>query len=277
MATSQDIQAATNLTKTTSAQIQALLLPDVFFDVVSHLDLYSLVRCQGVCRTWKMVIERSHQARRVLFLEVDPGPFEAFKAAEEHDVAVQDEVAFTPPQKRIPMRPEFRALFNPWIFRHDSEPILQYEVGSQERQGYFGHWCSRGPRPLWRFTDRVSSGQLLFCFTTDELVSLVDQVEASWNKMFLTQPPVKRVLITVQAGYMREEKFNVEKEEGVRIGHVVSCVRTMKAVEVTRKRNDIKDFTTLDVRFDEHFTGVRFMPLQRLVDDEFGNVHAVTS
>lgn len=94
--------------------------------------------------------------------------------------------------------------------------------------------------------------------------------------MFLTQPPVKRVLITVQGGYMPQEQVDLEKEEGVRIGDVLSFVRAAKAVAVMSKRKGKKDFTTIELRFDEHFTGVRFMPMQQLVEDGYGNVNVRT-
>ena len=245
-----------------SASTQALLLPDVLFELILHLDFHALLCCQCVCRTWKSVIDRSHEARQTLFLDTDDRRFEDFKAAEEYDIAIASDPAFQHPQQRIPLRPEFRALFNPWVFTHGCEPIATWG-------------CSPAMRkiaPAWRFTDRVSSGRLDFCLMPFELINVVDQMEASWNKMFLTQPPVKRVLVNVQGGYMSAEDFDIEKEEGVRIGDIMGKVRGTNAVKVMRGRKGDKDFTTLELKFDEHFAGKKFWPLQRLEMDRLGNV-----
>lgn len=218
------------------------------------------------------MISRSRRARQTLFLESSGKPFAAFKEAEEHDINAASAVAFKPPQQRILLRPEFRALFNPWIFRHGSEPILYNPC----EEFSILYWDKRQP-PLWRFTDRISSGRLDFCFTPSELVKFVDQADASFNKMFLTQPPAKRVLITVQGGYMQKEEFDVEQDDGVRIGEIVSRARGTTAFKVMRERNGDRDFTTIDLKFDEHFAGVKFMPLRQCVQDQFGNVYTKTS
>lgn len=246
----------------------ALLLPDILFSLVPHLDFHSLLRCQRVCKTWASVISRSRGAKQTLFLEPSSEPFNAFKAAEEHDIATKAASAFKPPQKRIPRRPEFRALFSPWIWTHGCDPIRQHSERVEDS------WGRRQP-PVWRFTDRVSSGRLDFCFRPDELVRFVGADGASCNRMFLTQPPVKRAVITVQGGYMLSETFDVEKDEGVKTGDVVERIRESKAVRVMRGRKGHTDFTTVDLNFDEHFTGVRFLKLEQLVTDQFGNVDVV--
>lgn len=105
---------------------------------------------------------------------------------------------------------------------------------------------------------------------------LVSSVGSTCTSMFLTQPPVKRVLITVQGGYLPEEKVDLEKNEGVRIGDILSFVRATMAVAVMRKRKGSKDFTTLELKFDEHFTGTWFIPMQQLVKDAYGNVNVRT-
>jgi hypothetical protein len=92
----------------------------------------------------------------------------------------------------------------------------------------------------------------------------------------LTQPPVKRVLIAVQGGYMPQEKVDLEKDEGVRIGDVLSFVRATKAVTVMSKRKGKKDFTTIELKFDEHYTGVKSIPMWQLVRDAYGNVNVRT-
>ncbi|MCG4255606.1 F-box protein, partial [Acetobacter senegalensis] len=61
----------------------ALLLPDILFELLPHLDFCSLLTCQRVCRTWASAISRSRDAQQRLFLVPDDRPFEAFKAAEE--------------------------------------------------------------------------------------------------------------------------------------------------------------------------------------------------
>ncbi|KAF2627129.1 hypothetical protein BU25DRAFT_458935 [Macroventuria anomochaeta] len=253
-----------------AAETHALLLPDVIFEFVLYLDFHTLLRCQRVCHTWKSVIDRSREARQTLFLEASNSTFAAFKAAEEHGITARLPPAFQPAQQRIPLRPEFRALFNPWIYMHGCEPICSSFDGLEDP------WRRRQP-PIWRFTDRVSSGRLDFCFTPAELVSVVDQTGASWDRMFLTQPPVRRVLITVQGGYMPAEYFDLEKDRGVKIGDVVSWLRDTKAVKVMRERKGDTNFTTVDLKFDEHFTGVRFMPLPQLVTGQFGDADAVPS
>lgn len=256
-----------------AAATHALLLPDILFSVVSHLDFHSLLRGQRVCQTWKFVISRSRKARQILFLETDDSPFEAFKAAEEHDIAARKFPGWQRPQNRIRSRPEFRAMFNPWVFTHGCEAINsveENEFGAYNLTAY-----RRGP-PTWRFTDRVSSGRLDFCLTPAQLTRFVNDPAASCNEMFLTQPPVKRVLIAFQGGYMQKETADLEEEGGVRIGHVLSCIRRSKAVAVMCKRKGNEDFTTVELKFDEHFTGVRFMQLQQLVEDGYGNVNART-
>lgn len=106
---------------------------------------------------------------------------------------------------------------------------------------------------------------------------MVDDAEASWNTMFLTQPPVKRLKVSVQGGYMPDEEFDVEKEGGVRIGDAVAAIRGSKAVERMRGRMGEREFTTVDMRFDEHFTGVRFVQLQQCARDKFDNVYVLKS
>jgi len=75
---------------------------------------------------------------------------------------------------------------------------------------------------------------------------------------------------------MPEEKVDLEKDEGVRIGDVLSFIRTTKAVTVMGKRKGQKDFTTIEMKFDEHYTGVKLMPMQQLVEDGYGNVNVRT-
>ena len=249
-------------------ELHALLVPDVVFEIVLHLDFHTILRCQRVCRIWKYVISRSREARQILFLEPSGKPFATFKKTEENDISAASAMAFKPPQQRILLRRELRALFNPWTFMHGSDPISQ-NLGDAFSRLYW----DRKPSPLWRFTDRISSGRLDFCFIPSELVKFVDQADASLNKMFLTQPPVKRVLITVQGGYMPNEEFDVEKDVGVKIGDILSRIRDTRAVKVMRGKNGDTDFTTIDLRFDEHFTGVKFMPLQQCARDQFGNVY----
>ncbi|KAJ4395287.1 hypothetical protein N0V91_010931 [Didymella pomorum] len=249
-----------------AAATHALLLPDILFSIVPHLDFHSLFRGKRVCKTWQSVISRSHEARQILFLETDSTPFKAFKAAEEYDIAARSPAAWQRPSNRIRSRPEFRAMFNPWIFTHGCEPINSLEE-SEIYGGYFLQLAGRIP-PTWRFTDRVSSGRLDFCLIPAELRRFASNVESACTSMFLTQPPVKRVLITVQGGYMSEEKVDLEKDEGVRIGDILAFVRATKAVSVMSKRNGKADFTTIELKFDEHYTGVKFMPMQQLVEDQ---------
>ncbi|KAJ8118541.1 hypothetical protein OPT61_g492 [Boeremia exigua] len=257
----------------TSTSTHTLLLPEIIFELVIYLDFHSLLRCQRVCRTWASVIARSREAQQKLFLVSDTGPFDAFKAVEERDIALQHPAAWQKPYQRIPQRAEFRALFNPWIFTQDSEPIPSGFV-SETVPYYMGYW--KRPTPAWRFTDRVSSGRLDFCFTPSELVSWTGATEDSCRKMFLTQPPVKRVLLSVQGGYLPDEHCDIEKDEGVRIGDILSKVKLIRGFKVMSARSGNMDFTNVDLKFDEHFTGTRFMPLQQLVKDQYGNIEART-
>ena len=164
-------------------------------------------------------------------------------------------------------------MFNPWIFTHGCEAISSVE---ENEFNAFNLTRNRPFPPTWRFTDRNSSGRLDFCLTPAELMRLVSSVASTCASMFLTQPPVKRVLITVQGGYLPEEKVDLEKNEGVRIGDILSFVRATIAVAVMSKRKGNKDFTTLEVKFDEHFRGIRFMPMQQLVKDGYGNINVRT-
>lgn len=266
-------QAMTEATSTLAETDVHVLLPaEVIFEVLAHLDFHSLLTCQRVCRTWASVISRSREAQQRLFLTSDDEPFKAFKAAEEHDIATRAPAAWQRPAERVRQRPEFRALFNPWIFMQDCDPIASTDPVSD----WMSYYSPRRPSICWRFTDRVSSGRLDFCYIPANFVSMVDATQASWNQMFLTQPPVKRVLLSVQGGYLPEEKFDIEKEAGVKIGDVMEKVRSTKAVKIMRGRKGDRDFTTVDMKFDEHFTGARFMPLQQLVEDEFQNVNTIT-
>ncbi|KAJ4344148.1 hypothetical protein N0V95_006310 [Ascochyta clinopodiicola] len=267
---------ATNAAPT---ETHALLLPDILFDIIIHLDFYTLLQCQRVCRTWRSVIQKSHQARQTLFLEVDREPFNAFIDAEEHDIACCEDTAFTSPQIRAPKRPEFRSLFNPWIYMHNFDPInpgRQIPGKHSAAAPPLTSWAPKRRPVLWRFTDRVSSGRLEFCLTQPQIMTLVNDVEASWNHMFLTQPPVKRVLMTVQGGCMLGSTFDVEKGEGVRIGELVACLRKAKPVRAATRSMGDENLTTIDLRFDEHFTGVKFTVLRQLVMDRFGNVSVKT-
>ena len=90
--------------------------------------------------------------------------------------------------------------------------------------------------------------------------------------MFLTQPPAKRVLVAVEGGYMTEERVELRKDEGVRIGDVLSFIRTTKAVDVMSKRTGEIDFTTIDIEFIEWPTSGSFMQMQQLEADGFGGV-----
>jgi hypothetical protein len=251
----------------------ALLLPDILFSIVPHLDFHSLLRGKRVCQTWKSVISRSHEARQTLFLDSDSSPFEALKAAEEHGITTRKPPGWERPSNRIRSRPEFCAMFNPWIFTHGCEAISSVnETGfaAYDLTGY------RLAPPTWRFTDRVSSGRLDFCLTPAEVMRFAGDIASSYESMFLTQPPVKRVLIAVQGGYMPQEKVDLEKDEGVRIGDVLSFVRATKAVTVMSKRKGKKDFTTIELKFDEHYTGVKSIPMWQLVRDAYGNVNVRT-
>lgn len=251
----------------TSAKPNVLLLPEVVFELILHLDFHSLLCCQRVCQTWDSVISRSREAQQKLFLVPDDGPFNAFKAVEERDITTRASAAWEKPSQRIPQRSEFRNLFNPWIFMQGCDPLsLSTNDGaSQVRYPY------RRPATIWRFTDRVSSGHLDLVFSSADLIALVAATQASWNRMFFTQPPVKRVLLSVRRGYSSHETFDFETDEGIRIGDVM---RSPKMVRFAREQRDKNELTTMTLKFDEHFTGVRFMPLQQLVKDQYGNADA---
>lgn len=148
----------------TKADNHALLLPDLVFSIVEHLDFHSLLRCQRVCKTWRSVILGSREARQTLFLESDTAPFDAFKAAEEHDIAARNPLAWKLPAYRIRLRPEFRAMFNPWIFTHGCTPIYPFP-----ENGMVFYWYHKPA--LWSFTDRVSGGRLEYSFRPAELAS----------------------------------------------------------------------------------------------------------
>lgn len=249
----------------TEADNHALLLPDLVFSIVEHLDFHSLLRCQSVCKTWRSVILGSREARQTLFLETDSTPFDAFKAAEEHDIAARNPPAWKLPAHRILLRPEFHAMFNPWIFTHGCEPIYPFP-----EDGMVSYW-DREPAP-WSFTDRVSCGRLEYSFIPAELARFASSPDSNLNSMFLTQPPAKRVLVAVEGGYMTEERVELRKDEGVRIGDVLSFIRTTKAVDVMSKRTGEIDFTTIDIEFIEWPTSGSFMQMQQLEADGFGGV-----
>lgn len=144
----------------------------------------------------------------MLFPEADDSPFTAFQAAEEHDVASYIPRAWSRPSERIPQRPELRAPLNPWVYAHGSKPI---GAASDHEFSHNGLLQFRRQLPLWRFTDRVSSRRLDFCSTPAELARFAKDTGSSCSSMFLTQPPVKRVLVAVQGGHMPEERLDMER------------------------------------------------------------------
>lgn len=249
----------------TKADNHALLLPDLVFSIVEHLDFHSLLRCQRVCKTWRSVILGSREARQTLFLESDTAPFDAFKAAEEHDIAARNPLAWKLPAYRIRLRPEFRAMFNPWIFTHGCTPIYPFP-----ENGMVLYWYHKPA--LWSFTDRVSGGRLEYSFRPAELARLASSPDSILNSMFLTQPPAKRVIVTVEGGRMTEERVELQKDEGVRIGDVLSFIRKTKAVDVMSKKTGGIDFTTIEIDFIECPTSGSFMQMQQLESDGFGGV-----
>jgi hypothetical protein len=259
------MNSSIDLALPTEADNHALLLPDLVFSIVEHLDFHSLLRCQRVCKTWRSVILGSREARQTLFLESDTAPFDAFKAAEQHDIVARNPPAWKLPAHRILLRPEFRAMFNPWVFTHGCEPIYPFP-----EDGMVSYW-DREPA-WWGFTDRVSSGRLEYSFIPAELARFASSPDSSSNSMFLTQPPVKKVIVAIQGGYMTEEEVELENDEGVRIGDVLSFIRKTKAVDVMSKRTGEVDFTTIDVEFNERPTSGGFMQMQQLEEDGFGGV-----
>jgi hypothetical protein len=249
------------------AKPNVLLLPEVVFELITHLDCLSLLRCQRVCRTWASAISRSRDAQQRMFKVADDRPFQDFKAAEEHDIATEAPAAWKKPSDRIPRRPEFRQLFNPWVFKQGRNPFEMYRRFE----------CRHLGRPAWRFTNRVCSGRLDFVYLDPhKLVALVNVSQASWLKMFLTQPPIKRVIVSVGNGYGPSETFDIEKPEGVRIGDVMAKLKRSHAVNFLGAMDQGERSRIVSLKIDEHFEGVRFMPLQQLVKDKSGNVDAKT-
>ncbi|KAF1350527.1 hypothetical protein EJ07DRAFT_159461 [Lizonia empirigonia] len=252
-------------TEDESAETNTLLLTHIIFELVQHLDFRTLLRCQRVCRKWRSVIHRSAKARETLFLKSSDELFNAFKAAEEQCIAQRMPEAWDPPQERILERPEFRALFNPWVFTHD-----WYHPDAPGP--------SSGLRGDFRFTDRISSGHVYFRFKPAYLCLLINRDGASWNTMFLTQPPIRRVLATVSGSCISRKTFDVEVEEGIKIGDIMACLRGTEAGKFDERKGGLIPLTAgLCLKFDEHFTGVSFMPLQYLDTDESGNEVTVTT
>lgn len=107
-------------------------------------------------------------------------------------------------------------------------------------------------------------------------MALVNVWQASWLKMFLTQPPIKRVIVSVGDGYGPSATFDIEKPEGVRIGDVMAKLRGSHAVKFLGAMDQGERTRIVSLKIDEHFEGVRFMPLQQLVKDKSGNVDAKT-
>ena len=101
---------------------------------------------------------------------------------------------------------------------------------------------------------------------------LASSPDSILNSMFLTQPPAKRVIVTVEGGRMTEERVELQKDEGVRIGDVLSFIRKTKAVDVMSKKTGGIDFTTIEIDFIECPTSGSFMQMQQLESDGFGGV-----
>ena len=249
------------------AKPNVLLLPKVVFELITHLDCLSLLSCQRVCRAWASAISRSPDAQQRLFMVADDRPFLALKAAEEHDIATKAPAAWKKPSERITRRPEFRQLFNPWFYKQGRNPFEMYRRFD----------CRHLGRPTWRFTDRVCSGRLDFVYhDPHKLVALVNGSQASCFRMLLTQPPIKRVIVSVGNGYGPSETFDIERAEGVRIGDVMAKLKGSHAVNFLGAMDQGERTRIVSLKIDEHFEGVRFMPLQQLVKDKHGNIDAKT-
>lgn len=71
---------------------------------------------------------------------------------------------------------------------------------------------------------------------------------------------------------MTEERVELQKDEGVRIGDVLSFIRKTKAVDVMSKKTGEINFTTIEIDFIECPTSGSFMQMQQLESDGFGGV-----
>ena len=126
----------------------------------------------------------------------------------------------------------------------------------------------------WRITDRVSCGAVGFAIARKGFLRALDEQVECWRGMFVVQPPVKRVLgwIGIQGG--RKEGFEVEVEEGVRVGDVLKKVEQTGVVKGLRGRRwtGRDEPVRMMWQFDEHFTGVKFFKLEWLKRDAKGVV-----
>jgi hypothetical protein len=227
----------------------ALLLPDILHELFPRLPCATLLACERVCRTWQRVISRSPLAQQRLFRVADATALDALFAIEAHDVAEQKPAAFVSPQLRLVRRPEFRGLFNPWVLR--GAPFsVSWEA-----------WLRSNDRAvkMWRITDRVSCGAVGFVMARKEFLGVLDEQVACWRSMFVVQPPVKRVVGWLRFRGGREEAFEVNVEEGVRMSHVLKKVEQTGVVKGLRgRRMKGEDLVQMQWQFDEHFNGVKF-------------------
>jgi hypothetical protein len=241
----------------------ALLLPDILHEIFPRLPCATLLACERVCRTWQRVISRSPLAQQRLFRVADPSALDALFAIEAHDVAEQKPAAFLSPQLRLIRRPEFRALFNPWVLR--GAPFsVSWEAWLRS---------SDGAVKIWRITDRVSCGVVGFVMARKEFLGVLDEQVACWRTMFVVQPPVKRVVGWVRFRGGRKEAFEVNVEEGVRMSHVLKKVEqtgVVKGLRGMKMRGE--HLVQMQWQFDEHFNGVKFFKPVWLERDAQGAV-----
>jgi hypothetical protein len=252
----------------TAPHPHALLLPDILHEIFPRLPCATLLRCERVCRTWQQVISRSSLAQQRLFRVADPTALDPLLAIEAHDVAEQNAAAYVHPQRRLNARPEFRALFNPWVLRG---------------MPFAAEWGAWG-RPVawriaaWRITDRVSCGAVGFVMARREFLGVLDEQVECWRGMFVVQPPVKRVLGWVGLKDGNEEAFEVEVEEGVRVGDVLrkagqtGVAKGLRGRRTRTRARKEDEAVRMRWQFDEHFTGVKFFKLERLERDAEGVV-----
>lgn len=241
----------------------AFLLPDILHEIFPRLPCATLLACERVCRTWQRVISRSPLAQQRLFRVADPSALDALFAIEAHDVVEQKAAAFESPQLRLIRRPEFRALFNPWVLR--GAPFsVSWEAWLQS---------SDGAAKIWRITDRVSCGVVRFVMARKEFLGVLDEQVACWRSMFVVQPPVKRVVGWVRFRGGRKEAFEVNVEEGVRMSHMVKKVEqtgVVKGLRGMKMRGE--HLVQMQWQFDEHFNGVMFFKPVWLERDAQGAV-----
>lgn len=192
---------------------RVLLTIELFEQILLHLPMEDLLQAQMVCTYWQQIMASSVAIQRALFFidsihgPVDPNILLKIRSKLTHTTMTVDTKVPTTPQTTI----EFAANrllvkhFPCWVvcWHQDTKVTLLHM--DHETRKHLGKTSHIGPIDIP-------------CKHLEDPRCL--RPEASWRRMFITQPPLRRV--TVQA--WNSVFINVENERGVTMGEVKDCM-----------------------------------------------------